>query len=74
MAEAEAATTKKEHNTVHDDAIWRQLIKYELDWARNWERKWGFMKDAHHEKKKVSVVISTFEEQSNRPLIQTARL
>lgn len=36
----------KEQNTVHDDAIWRQLIRYELDWARNWEDKWGFMKES----------------------------
>ena len=42
---ASAGKGKKEHNTVHEDAIWRQLIKYELDWARSWERKWGFMKE-----------------------------
>ena len=44
---ANAAGNKKDHNTVHEDAIWRQLIKYEMDWARNWERKWGFMKDPY---------------------------
>ena len=48
-AGAAGAKPGKESNAVHDDAIWRQLIKYELDWARNWQSKWGFMIDAYEE-------------------------
>ncbi|KAJ3248770.1 hypothetical protein HDU78_010219 [Chytriomyces hyalinus] len=33
-------------NAVHDAAIWRQTIQYELTTAQNWERYYGFMKDA----------------------------
>lgn len=35
--------TTNVHNTVHDDIIWRQLIKYEMDTAEQWDNKWGFM-------------------------------
>ncbi|ORY38192.1 hypothetical protein BCR33DRAFT_720900 [Rhizoclosmatium globosum] len=33
-------------NAVHDAAIWRQTVHYELTTAKNWDRYWGFMRDA----------------------------
>ncbi|KXS14911.1 hypothetical protein M427DRAFT_32649 [Gonapodya prolifera JEL478] len=36
---------KRVHNIVHDDAIWRAACTYEQQTARDWETKWGFMKD-----------------------------
>ncbi|KAI8622668.1 hypothetical protein BC830DRAFT_1162747 [Chytriomyces sp. MP71] len=41
-----AAKQPRVRNAVHDAAIWRQTIHYELATAQNWERYWGFMKDA----------------------------
>ncbi|KAI8909148.1 hypothetical protein EDD86DRAFT_226880 [Gorgonomyces haynaldii] len=38
--------TPRIHNAVHDDAIWRQTINYEINTAKNWENHWGFMRDA----------------------------
>lgn len=46
---ADKSNQGKEVNAVHDDAIWRQLITHELEWARNWQHKWGFMIDAYEE-------------------------
>ncbi|KAI9207452.1 uncharacterized protein BJ171DRAFT_456066 [Polychytrium aggregatum] len=40
---------RRVHNMVHDDAIWRQTIHYELTTASNWEGSWGFMKDAYRQ-------------------------
>jgi hypothetical protein len=51
---SKSANAGKEQNTVHDDAIWRQVIRYELDWSRNWQQKWGFMKESNE---KVCIVI-----------------
>lgn len=42
-SEAVKAKGGAEKNTINEDAIFRQLVKYENDWARNWPRKWGFM-------------------------------
>ncbi|KAJ3201824.1 hypothetical protein HDU82_007851 [Entophlyctis luteolus] len=41
-----ASKTPRVRNAIHDDAIWRQTVHYELSTAQNWERYWGFMKDA----------------------------
>ncbi|KAJ3395885.1 hypothetical protein HDU92_004731 [Lobulomyces angularis] len=38
---------KRIHNVVHDDAIWRQTINYELNTAKNWDKSWGFVCDAY---------------------------
>ncbi|KAI9339001.1 hypothetical protein BDR26DRAFT_1007956 [Obelidium mucronatum] len=40
------AKAPRVRNAVHDAAIWRQTVHYELTTAQNWERYWGFMKDA----------------------------
>ncbi|KAJ3067252.1 hypothetical protein HDU98_009575 [Podochytrium sp. JEL0797] len=42
---ASNAKTPRIRNAVHDAAIWRQTVHYELTTAQNWERYWGFMKD-----------------------------
>ncbi|KAI9338574.1 hypothetical protein DFJ73DRAFT_628555 [Zopfochytrium polystomum] len=43
---AAKAREARVRNVVHDDAIWRQTIHYEQTTAQNWERCWGFMKEA----------------------------
>ncbi|KAJ3038553.1 hypothetical protein HK097_003146 [Rhizophlyctis rosea] len=40
---AEAKGERRVRNMVHDDAIWRQTINYELLTANSWEKDWGFM-------------------------------
>ncbi|KAI8927346.1 hypothetical protein BC831DRAFT_452551 [Entophlyctis helioformis] len=45
MAAQPHAATARTHNFVHNDAIWRQTIWYELNTAKNWEAHWGFMRD-----------------------------
>ncbi|KAJ3111781.1 hypothetical protein HK100_002553 [Physocladia obscura] len=37
--------TPRIKNAVHDAAIWRQTVHYELSTAQNWEKYWGFMRD-----------------------------
>ncbi|KAJ3021784.1 hypothetical protein HKX48_007755 [Thoreauomyces humboldtii] len=41
---AVAAPGPRVRNTVHDAAIWRQTISYELSTAKEWEKNWGFMR------------------------------
>ncbi|KAJ1522428.1 hypothetical protein HK096_002142 [Nowakowskiella sp. JEL0078] len=38
MASEVQKKEKRIHNQVHDDAIWRQTINYELTTAKNWDR------------------------------------
>jgi hypothetical protein len=38
-----ASKNGKEINDIHQNAIWRQLITFEHDCARNYPQKWGFM-------------------------------
>ncbi|ORZ31038.1 hypothetical protein BCR44DRAFT_1280581 [Catenaria anguillulae PL171] len=45
MTEATAKRGAKEHNQVHNDLIWRQMIQYEYTCASNWEKNWAFMKN-----------------------------
>ncbi|KAI9093430.1 hypothetical protein DFS34DRAFT_263370 [Phlyctochytrium arcticum] len=53
MAAAAAAAASQKgvptrvKNQVHDDAIWRQTIHYELSTASGWEGQWGFMRDLY---------------------------
>ncbi|KAI8807896.1 hypothetical protein BJ742DRAFT_811152 [Cladochytrium replicatum] len=51
MQEGGKSKEKRQQNQVHNDAIWRQTINYELSTAKNWEQNWGFMKDACQEYK-----------------------
>ncbi|KAJ3042543.1 hypothetical protein HDV00_007077 [Rhizophlyctis rosea] len=44
---AEVKGEKRVRNMVHDDAIWRQTIQYELLTANSWEKDWGFMKELY---------------------------
>ncbi|KAJ3268561.1 hypothetical protein HDV01_002579 [Terramyces sp. JEL0728] len=50
------ADTKNDrvHNAVHDDAIWRQTIRYESNTASNWQKNWGFMQQAMIENQKIA--------------------
>ncbi|KAJ3127821.1 hypothetical protein HK098_005715 [Nowakowskiella sp. JEL0407] len=51
MTEVANKKEKRLSNQVHNDAIWRQTINYELTTAKNWDRNWGFMKEAYQDPK-----------------------
>ncbi|KAI9142473.1 hypothetical protein BKA69DRAFT_1124140 [Paraphysoderma sedebokerense] len=42
-------------NAVHGDAIWRQIIKNELNGSSAWENNWGFMRDLYKDMAKSEV-------------------
>ncbi|KAI9176109.1 hypothetical protein H9P43_006474 [Blastocladiella emersonii ATCC 22665] len=54
MTEAAKAGTKKVHNQVHDDAIWRQMIQNEYVCASNWDKNWAFMAQAKYPRSSFS--------------------
>ncbi|KAI8801012.1 hypothetical protein BJ742DRAFT_763689 [Cladochytrium replicatum] len=51
MQEGGRSKEKRQQNQVHNDAIWRQTINYELSTAKNWQQHWGFMREACQEYK-----------------------
>lgn len=53
---AAAKPEKRVRNVVHGDAIWRQTINYELASAKNWEKSWGFIRDAYKEEQSAKVL------------------
>ncbi|KAJ2992610.1 hypothetical protein HDV02_002969 [Globomyces sp. JEL0801] len=57
MPGSNASKSSKEgrlHNAVHNDAIWRQTIRYEANTATNWEKNWGFMQKAMIENEAIA--------------------
>ncbi|KAJ3159723.1 hypothetical protein HDU86_001373 [Geranomyces michiganensis] len=60
MAEAAARAAPRVRNQVHDAAIWRQTISYELSTAKEWEQNWGFMRELYEQP-------SESGERKNRP-------
>ncbi|KAH6592210.1 hypothetical protein BASA50_008200 [Batrachochytrium salamandrivorans] len=63
------ATANRTHSSVHNDAIWRQTIRYELNMANNWESRWGFMRDSMKPEAKESFLIN-----QDIPPIQQSKL
>ncbi|KAI8915234.1 hypothetical protein PhCBS80983_g01355 [Powellomyces hirtus] len=51
MTEAARAAAPRVKNQVHDAAIWRQTISYELSTAKDWEQNWGFMRGLYEHPK-----------------------
>ncbi|KAJ3155221.1 hypothetical protein HDU89_007412 [Geranomyces variabilis] len=49
MTEAASRAAPRVRNQVHDAAIWRQTISYELSTAKDWEQNWGFMRELYEQ-------------------------